>query len=383
MDFYFDANATTPLCEAARMAWLEASREHWHNASSLYPEAVAAKEFLEGLREELAGMLGCEAGRVIFNSGATESNNAVLQWAASLGKPVMVSALEHPAVGEAAEKLIEPGKLLMVASTPEGVMDLEAFERVFEQTHPGLVSVMAANNETGVLQPWREVAARCRERGIPFHCDAAQWIGKMPLEGLSECDFVTASAHKFGGPKGVGFLLIPEGSDFRAQIGGPQERGFRGGTENLPAIAAMVAALKSAGPMISGKDRDRFEEDLVDCLQGTRLLGAGVPRLGNTSMFVLPEHKNLRWLTRLGRRGVAVSTGSACSAGKGDPSRVMQAMGCGFEEMGRVLRVSSLPDAAAEDWEALLDALLEVRDELGSGERTSAGGIRKISLEDF
>ena len=364
-------------------AWVSASQEHWHNASSLYPGAVAAKEFLEGLREELAGMLGCEAGRVVFNSGATESNHAVLMWAAKLGKPVLVGAVEHPSVAEAAEQLIEPGRLMTVGVTGEGVVCLEEFDRSFEERAPGLVSLMAANNETGVLQPWREVLMRCHERGIPFHCDAAQWIGKMPLAGLSGCDFVTASAHKFGGPKGVGFLLIPKGSDFRSQIGGPQERGVRGGTENLAAIAAMVAALKAAGTEDSGEHRDRFEVDLLECLEGTRLLGAGAPRLGNTSMFVLPEHKNLRWLTRLGRRGVAVSTGSACRAGKGDPSRVMQAMGGGFEEMGRVLRVSSLPDATAEDWEALLDALLEVRDELGSGRRTSAKGIRKISLEDF
>jgi cysteine desulfurase len=145
----------------------------------------------------------------------------------------------------------------------------------------------------------------------------------------------------------------------------------------------MMAALMDRKDMPSGIFRNQFEADLVECLPGVKLLGAQVPRLANTSMFVLPEHKNLRWLTRLGRRGFAVSTGSACSAGKGDPSRVMQAMGCSFEEMGRVLRISSLPDAGAEEWESFLDALLEVRDELGRGSSSSSAGIPKISLADF
>jgi cysteine desulfurase len=229
--------------------------------------------------------------------------------------------------------------------TPEGVFEQDVFSTVVRSGQAGFVSLMAANNETGVWQPWQEVARICREERIPFHCDASQWIGKESLEGLASCDFVTASAHKFGGPPGVGFLLIPEGSGFQGSVVGPQERGHRGGTENLPAIAAMVAALQDCRSSVSGEFRDQFEADLVACLPGVRLLGAGARRLGNTSMFVLPEHKNLRWLTRLGKRGFAVSTGSACSAGKGNPSRVMQAMGCGFEEMGRVLRISSLPDA--------------------------------------
>lgn len=386
MDFYFDANATTPLVPEAAAAWLEMSRTHWHNPSSLYPEAIGAKEVLEGLREELAEMMGCEAARVVFTSGATEANNAVLRHAARLltdsGGHFVLSQIEHPCVADTAAHLFDPDLLTHIEVTPEGVYDEAAFEAVLREKAVGFVSLMAANNESGVLQPWSQVAARCREREIPFHCDAAQWIGKMPLDQLSQGDFVTASAHKFGGPVGTGFLLIPAGSSFRGQIGGPQEGRHRGGTENLPAVAAMVAALKVATQNPSGPFRDQFEADLLDCLEGTRILGKEAPRLANTSMFVLPEHKNLRWLTRLGQRGIAVSTGSACSAGAGNPSRVMQAMGCSHEEMGRVLRVSALPNAGRDDWEALLDGLLEVRDELAASGQSS-GGIQKISLENL
>jgi cysteine desulfurase len=385
MEFYFDANATTPLSPEAKEAWLGVSENHWHNPSSLYAEAGEARQFLESLREELADLLGCEARRVVFTSGATEANNAVLRHAAKVAgnQRILISAIEHPCISDAAARLIGSERLLEVGVTEEGVFDLQSFSSVLEKDPPCFVFLMAANNETGVLQPWFEVAKACRKRSIPFHCDAAQWIGKLPSTDLHHCDFVTASAHKFGGPVGTGFMLMPSDSTLCGQIGGPQEGGHRGGTENLPAIAAMVAALKNVSFSECGGHRDQFEVDLCECLEGVRLLGAEVPRLGNTSMFVLPEHKNLRWLTRLSQRGIAVSTGSACSAGKGDPSRVMQAMGCSFEEMGRVLRVSSLPDAGAEEWEALLDALLEVRDELALRDQGASKGIPKISLENL
>lgn len=385
MEFYFDANATTPLSPEAKEAWLRVSKNHWHNPSSLYSEAGEARELLESLREELADLLNCDARRVVFTSGATEASNAVLRHASSVGvnQKVMTSAIEHPCITDAAAHLFGSERLLKIGVTEEGVFDLQSFSSILKKAPPGFVFLMAANNETGVLQPWLEVANACREQNIPFHCDAAQWIGKLPLTDLHQCDFVTASAHKFGGPVGTGFMLVPSGSSFCGQIGGSQERGHRGGTENLPAIAAMVAALKNAKLDNCGAHRDQFELDLCECLEGVRLLGSKSPRLGNTSMFVLPEHKNLRWLTRLSQRGIAVSTGSACSAGKGDPSRVMQAMGCSFAEMGRVLRVSSLPGAGAEAWEALLDSLLEVRDELASDDKGSMKGIRKISLENL
>ena len=230
---------------------------------------------------------------------------------------------------------------------------------------------MAANNETGEIFPWREISMMCRERGITFHTDAAQWIGKMPIDGLGECGFVTGSAHKFGGGKGVGFVLLPEGEEgFHGAVGGPQENGFRGGTENLPGIAAMVAALKTDR---SGTPdgRDLFESRLVANAIvanaiGARIIGSDSPRLWNTSMFLLPHSRNLKWLTRLSARGFSVSTGSACSAGQGNPSRVMAAAGLDFDEMGRVIRASGGWETTPEDWSGLAHAIAEVDEELRS-----------------
>jgi len=230
--------------------------------------------------------------------------------------------------------------------------------------------VMAANNETGVLQPWREVAELCRNYSVPFHSDAAQWIGKLPAGELGGCDFLTGSGHKFSGGKGVGFMVVPEGlDDFQGFMGGPQEDGRRAGTENLPAVMAMVAALTEREDSLledvaatQGARRDDFEHRISGL--GVKLIGASGPRLWNTSMFVLPHTKNLKWLTRLSQLGFSVSTGSACSAGKGNPSRVMSAMGLDFEEMGRVMRISGGWETTADDWAALAAAILEVSADL-------------------
>ena len=189
---------------------------------------------------------------------------------------------------------------------------------------------------------------------------------------MAEAGFVTGSAHKFGGGKGAGFLILPDGADadFHGLVGGPQEQGLRAGTENLPAVAAMVTALlerdeESLGAiaLAQGAFRDAFEDRLVAEL-GIKVLGRGGERLWNTASFVLPHTKNLKWLVRLSQRGFAVSTGSACSAGRGNPSAVMAAMGLDFEEMGRVLRVSGGPDSAQDDWADLAAALFEVDAEL-------------------
>lgn len=261
-----------------------------------------------------------------------------------------------------------------------GIAEIDhAIETLDGERTPTLVSVMAANNETGVVQPWEALGRACRERGVPYHCDAAQWIGKRPMKGMGEvADFVTGCAHKFGGPKGTGFLVIPEAAvgTFRFIAGGPQEGGHRGGTEDLPGILAMVAALREkddvvleAGEAEWSAARDEFESVLLERLPGAKLVGAGATRLWNTSMFVLPGHANLKWLTRLSDLGIAVSTGSACSAGRGNPSRVMEAMGLEHEEMGRVLRVSGGWETKREDWEELLEALVSISEQLDSGVR--------------
>jgi len=373
---YFDFNATTPMSEAARPAWMEAAESHWHNPSSLYREAGEARHRLEFWREALADHFGLdEPERVVFTSGATEANNAVIRHlAGSRCGRIAVSEIEHPCVEVAVNLSFDPTRVRRIPTDGEtGSVDPDFIRQCIANEEIGAVSVMAANNETGALQPWREIAALCREAGIPFHTDAAQWMGKLPVEGFGDWGYVTGSAHKFGGGKGAGFLILPEeecGEPFHGLVGGPQEHGRRAGTENLPGVAAMVAALleRDEASLLSlskvqAKLRDDFEERLVNQM-GVKVLASGGLRLWNTSMFVLPHSKNLKWLTRLSQRGFSVSTGSACSAGKGNPSAVMLAMGLDFDEMGRVLRISGGWETPAADWEALSRAILETGAEL-------------------
>ncbi len=357
---YFDHNATTPLCREAKEAWLETSERHWHNPSSLYREAGMAKRLLEDLREELADELGIDdPERVVFTSGATEANNAVLRHF----EKVAISAIEHPSVREATNTphIIQPCK-------KTGAIPVEGVTSLFHDSRPNLVSVMAANNETGAIQPWQQIGETCRANGVLFHCDAAQWFGKMGgLEFLGAvCDFITGSAHKFGGPKGVGFLTVPENFDpvFSTAVGGPQENNRRAGTEDLPAIAAMMAALRAANGPGNEELRDQFESQLAAAIPDIRIIGQSGHRLWNTSMFVVPRESNLKWLVRLSRAGFSVSTGSACSAGKGNPSYVMEAMGLDYDEMSRVIRISSGPDTTVDDWSALLEAFVAIEREM-------------------
>jgi len=368
---YFDHNATTPLCEAAREAWLLMADRHWENPSSLFREAAKARRILEEMREELAEELGIsEAERVVFTSGATEANNAVIQYWSQTPGIVAISAVEHPSVRAAAAGFFGPDRMIDLGIDPvSGQVNLDEIERVVNNLNSNVVgvSVMAANNETGTLQPWDVIAELCKSAGVPFHADAAQWIGKEPCGRISDVDYFTGSAHKFGGPKGMGFLVLPEDFDncgFIGQLGGPQENGRRGGTEDLPGIAAMVAALKARkGLVLEFEGKEIFEKALEKkgCF---KIVGKRSPRLPNTSMVVLPHTKNLKWLTRLSDKGFAVSTGSACSSGAGNPSQVMMSMDLEFEEMSRVLRISGGPDQTEADWMALYDAIIDVKSEL-------------------
>ncbi len=368
MNGYFDHNATTPMFQETRGHYARLLTEIWHNPSSLYPEAAKAKEELEHSREWLADFLGIdEPARVIFTSGATESNNAVLAHAArqSGDQPVIISTIEHPSILAPSHRFF-PDRVILSPVNEVGEVDLDRFAENLETHQPCLVSVMMANNETGVIQPWEPIRDLCRAWNVPFHADATQWFGKLPSGNLGSCDWLTGSAHKFGGPKGIGFLIVPERCEFLlgAQTGGPQEQGLRGGTENVPAISAMIAALQWIEREFrdgseQAKDRGAFERQLLSALPDLRLVGENASRLWNTSMVIVPKHQNLKWLTRLADLGFQVSTGSACSSGKGNPSHVMEAMGLDFAEMGRVLRISGGWETTTADWEALGEGLLK------------------------
>ncbi len=375
---YFDFNATTPLSAAARAAWLRAAERHWQNPSSLYRDAGLAAQALETARERLAALLDCEAERIVFTSGATEGNNMVFAGAARWLRPdqrAALSAVEHPSVREAARAWLGAARVDELPVNEHGTLETATVARWLAEhgVRAGLVSVMAANNESGGLQPWHELAALCREASVPFHCDAVQWLGKLPAAGLGACDFLTGSAHKFGGPKGTGFVLLPPTVERRVNLlfGGPQEAGRRAGTENYPGVEAMVTALeeREQAGSADASGRDAFEQQMREAFPGLRVIGAGAARLWNTSLLVMPEHSNLKWLTRLSRRGFAISTGSACSVGKEGSSVVVRALGAGEEELRRVLRVSGGWETTAADWTALVEAFVAVGAELDAGGR--------------
>jgi cysteine desulfurase len=305
----------------------------------------------------------------VFTSGATESNSAFIRALEGKLPPnarVLTSSIEHPSVRIPLRRSFA-GRVDEVRCHPDTSLDLEDFHRHLDDSSPALVTVMAANNECGTLLPWKELDAACRARGVRFHTDATQWIGKLPAHELGSCDYVTGSAHKFGGPKGCGFLVLKNEDEVLCLLaGGPQERGHRAGTENYPAIEAMVAAIEALTPALEqtaneqGTLRDEFVRNVCAIMPGIRIIGEDAPRLWNTVMLVMPRHDNRKWLARLSQQGFAISTGSACSSGSEGASQVLQAIGATPDEMRRVLRVSGGWDTAASDWSALSEAMLRV-----------------------
>ncbi|MHA3772064.1 cysteine desulfurase family protein [Verrucomicrobiota bacterium sgz303538] len=367
---YFDHNATSPLCTAAREAWLDAAARFIGNPSSPHRLGARADRALQDAREQLAEMLHCKPHEIIWTAGATEANNTVIRHASLGDGDALVSAIEHPCVQEPARQYFGNRKRL-IPVRPDGVIDLDWLHDELRRARPALVAVMAANNETGVLQPWEAILALCKEAGVPMLCDAAQWLGKAPVEGLGACDFVTGCAHKFGGPQGVGF--IKASVQIRPHLlGGPQEEGQRAGTENVAGVLAMMAALKvretalAAGESAAReKIRVEFEDELVRRLPGTTILGTDTERLWNTVAAIMPEIDcRQRWVVKLDKLGIAVSTGSACASGKERPSYVLSAMGITPERAGRVLRFSSGWETTPEDWRKLLGALEQAMAEL-------------------
>ena len=353
---YFDHNATTVMCPPAREAWLRVQDRMWHNASSLYREAAAARDELERCRERLAELTGCgDPETIVFTSGATEGCDRFFRGWAERGVGeggVRVSPYEHPAVREPAQRWC---RARVVG------------EGAWEADRAGVRAWMAANNETGEVFAWqRWLAGGEREDGHRRLCDASQWWGKRPAAELAGIRAVVVGcAHKFGGPKGVGFVRLPEPVDaaggWSGQNGGPQEHGRRAGTEDVAGVAAMVAAREWAEDRMPGEagPRDAFEESL-----GWPVVAGDRPRLWNTSLVVAPRHSNKRWLARLSQRGIQCSTGSACSSGKDGDSQVLAAMGLEPDAMRRVLRFSSGWATTDDDWHDLLAALRAVEREL-------------------
>ncbi len=369
---YFDHNATAPLLPQAEAAWLAASRDHFANPSSPHQAGARARAELDRCRERVAALLGAAPEEIVFTSGATEGANAVMRHfaAASGGAACLLSPVEHPCVRAAAE-VFRKGRVRYFEADCAGRVKAEDVAEHLREARPALVAVMAANNETGVLQPWEEVAEACHAAGVAYLCDAVQWVGRLPLRVPAGCTFVVGSAHKFGGPKGVGFLRVPrEAEGFVAMVGGEQEGGRRSGTENLPGVAAMAAALdhtvtlakNGAETAARGKWRNNFIERLDP--MGVKVATGGAPTLWNTVSLIMPHAPNHRWVNQLSRRGFMVSTGSACATGREGPSHVLSAMGLPPEEARRTLRVSSGWATGEDDWHALANAIAEVAADL-------------------
>ena len=368
---YFDHNATTPLLPVARQAWLDATEQFIGNPSSPHRIGTRAERALDAARERLAAFLGCSPLEIVWTSGATESNNTVLyHLAQALGNQpeIWISATEHPCVLSGARYYF-PDRHRFIPTERSGVVDLEWLKTQLRASRPGAVAVMAANNETGVLQPWRDALALCREHEVPLLCDAAQWIGKEPTQGLGECDYLTGCAHKFGGPRGVGFLKAPRrGRLFPLLRGGGQEAGRRAGTENVAGVLSMIAALEHHEDALTLRSisekvrlRKEFETKLEETVPGTEIIGRHADRLWNTvSVLAPPTERRQRWVVKLDKLGFAVSTGSACASGTEEPSHVLAAMGYAPDEAFRALRFSSSWETTRDDWAALLNALANV-----------------------
>lgn len=378
---YFDHNATTPLLPVAREAWLRASDEAWANPGSPYRISARVHRLLGEARERVAAHLGAAADEIVFTSGATEANNAVVAWAAraiGTSSSAVVSPTEHPSVLAPAQEAFG-ARLVLPAVDAGGRIDVEEAVR----SGVGFVAVMAANNETGVLGAAAEIDEACRARGAWYLCDASQWVGRIPARALAPGAFIVGCAHKFGGPKGMGFLRVPPAAlaaGFRAQLGGEQEGARRAGTENYPGIAAMVAALEfaatqSASIEVRSAWRARFIDTVTRCVPGAVVNSGAAPCLWNTVSLRLPAHDNTRWVVRLDKLGFEVSTGPACASGSAKPSRVLAAMGLSADEARRTLRISGGWDTTERDWQLFAEALANVWEQF---EAEGSGSVVRI-----
>ena len=369
---YADNAATTRMSEAAVAAMLPAMREGYGNPSSLYVFGQEAKERLEAAREQIARCLGCDAREVTFTSGGSEADNQALRSAAALGarrgkRHIVSTAFEHHAVLHTLRRLEQEGFSVTLLDVHEnGIVRPEEVEAAIRED-TCLVSVMYANNEIGTVQPIAEIGAICREKGVVFHTDAVQAVGHIPVDVRRDnIDMLSLSGHKFHGPKGVGVLVCRRGIPLTPLIeGGAQERGKRAGTENVPAICGMAAALAESCEKREENARrlavlrDRLIAGLT-AIPHSALNGDAVSRLpGNVNVcFEGIEGESL--LLLLDDKGVCASSGSACTSGSLDPSHVLLAIGRPHEVAHGSLRLSLSEENTAGEVETIIAAVTEV-----------------------
>ena len=352
---YLDWNATAPLRPEAAAA-MTAALACCGNPSSVHRFGRAARRLLEVARAEVAALIGAAPAEVVFTSGGTEANQLALRGLA--GRRVLVSAIEHDSVRHAVPDAV------LVPVTPRGIVDLDALDRLLAaETRPALVSLMLANNETGIIQPVAEAARLAHARGALLHCDAVQAAGKLPLDRAAlGADLITLSAHKLGGPPGIGALVAAGALSLAPlQTGGGQERGRRAGTENLPGIAAFGAASAAASQRLDDYRaiallRDAAERRLMAIAPDATVHGGDVARLPNTLSIAMPGVASATQVMALDLAGVMVSAGAACSSGKVKRSHVLDAMGVAPAEADCAIRISLGWGSTAADIDQLVEA---------------------------
>ncbi|HEX9775390.1 MAG TPA: cysteine desulfurase family protein [Actinomycetota bacterium] len=369
---YLDHAATTPLLPEARAAMEPYLGERFANASSLHAGAREARKAIEEAREHVAAAAGARPEEVIFTSGGTEADNLALQGAAWRQKGqgrdgIVVSAIEHHAVLDTAAWLGRQGFVVRIVGVHrDGVLDLDALADAIDGT-TGVVSVMAANNEVGTIQPVTSVAEIAHETGARFHTDAVQALPWIPLDA-ARADLIALSAHKLGGPKGVGALVVRRGVGVEPIVhGGGQERGIRSGTYNVAGIAGFGEAVRLTVERLAATAarvralRDRLEAGLLGRIDGLRVHGAGAERLPNNCNVGIEGVESEPLLLLLDGAGVAASSGSACSSGATEPSHVLQAMGL---RPSGVLRLTLGVTTTEEEVDAAVDAVVSAVERL-------------------
>jgi cysteine desulfurase len=382
VSIYLDHNATTPVHPDVVEEMSACLAGAPGNPSSRHHFGQEARRLRERARERLAAALGCDPETIVFTSGGTEADNLALlgTLAGSGGGHLITAATEHEAILHTAGRMREEGTDVTVLPVDrEGRVDPDELVAAL-RADTRLVSIMAANNETGVLADLETLGSVCRTRGVRFHTDAVQCFGKSPFRVRDlPVDLASVSAHKIGGPKGVGALVVARGEEpAPRQTGGGQERGLRPGTENLPGIVGFGKAAEIA---VSGRLheserlaglRDRLEAGVRGIVPGARVNGGGAPRLPNTTNISFPDLDGESLLIALDLEGVAVSTGAACNAGASDPSHVLLAMGCDRAAAAGSIRFS----LGRETTEAEIEEVLRILPEVVTRVARAASGTR-------
>ena len=369
---YADNAATTKMSETALNTMISLLGEAWGNPSSLYVHGQKAKEVLEKAREDVAAVIGADPREITFTSGGSEADNQAIRSAAELGRKkgkmhIISTAFEHHAVLHTLEKLKSEGFEITLLDVHENGLIIPAEVEAAIREDTCLVTIMYANNEIGTIQPIREIGAICRARGVLFHTDAVQAMGHIPVNVAEDnIDLLSASGHKFHGPKGVGFLYAKKGIRLSNLIeGGAQERGKRAGTENVPGIAAMAEALKEAAAHMEENAahqkamRDRLIEGLKQ-IPHSALNGDAVRRLPGNVNFCFEGIEGESLLLLLDDKGIQASSGSACTSGSLDPSHVLLAIGRVHDVAHGSLRLSIGEDITEAEVDEIISSVKEV-----------------------